>query len=133
MANDTNKDRVREILGRNYDGCSELKQFVQTANAVVDQAVTKASAEGESIAASTQTLMKTWMAAYYYTKMDPTYKSKSTLGASGSFNSSPDDYLKGATDLDPSGWLEAIVKKSVAGAVWVGKTESEQLTWEERN
>ncbi len=42
-------------------------------------------------------------------------------------------YGQSAMMIDTSGCLAQINKRNVAGAVWLGKTTSEALTFEERN
>jgi hypothetical protein len=128
---------VIELLGANYgplpDGTAPTVQpYIDTASAVVDDVTANASRKGVILSTARQELVERWMACYYYCKMDPLYKSRSTLSASGSFNER--EYKEGAIDLDPSGCLNSLLSpKKRAGIQWLGVTEGESQSYEERN
>ncbi len=132
MAYRTTSTKVQSILGRNYDGCADLTPHIQTANSVVSKAVSKAAANGESIDTTTAALMEMWLSAYFYTVTDPIYTSKSTLSANGSWAVDREMYKKAAMELDDTGWLQAIISKTVAGIMWGGKTAAEAIPFRER-
>lgn len=134
MANRTTADKVRSILGRNYMSGANLDPHIATANAIVSNAVSKATADGATISTANAALMEMWISAWCYTLMDPMYVSKSTLSASGTFSIDKDgnQYRKAAIALDDTGWLEAVLDGSYAGAFWLGKTAAEELSFNER-
>ncbi len=131
---------VKEILGNNYDQGSAVRSapslapYIRTANILVNQLVARAAAAGRT-AIDTPTLneIELWLAAHAYTQMDPLYKSRSTGGASGSF--ADQSYKDMAISLDPTGLLVDILnpKKVAVGAMWLGKTEPDQRSYNDRN
>lgn len=106
-----------------WDGETSLTPYIDTASAVVDNAVELAAADGESYAASTLELMERWLAAHYYTVMDPLYKSKSTNRASASFNER--SYKDVALELDPLGYLADALSKHRARGFWLGRAQDQ--------
>lgn len=127
---------VRNVLGPNYDTVNNptLTPFVEWANAIVSTVATYAAEVEETLSTSTKELMERYLAAHAYTAQDALYSSRSSLGRSGSFVRDPKgDYLKLAQALDPTGTLMAVVEGNRASGGWMGKTETEQLLWDERN
>lgn len=126
----TNSAAVTAILGQNYDSGSEsrdpvdLTPYMETASSLIDQVVACATRKGVVISSTQTELMERWMSGYYYTQMDPLYKSRSTLGASGAF--AEQSYKEAAVDMDPSGCLNALLKRQRARIEWVGKTPDER-------
>ncbi len=123
---------VQGILLDNYglraDGSApDLTGYIESASDVVDQAVVFAlSNKNITLGATTQELMERWLSAYFYCKADPTYSSRSTEGASASFDndsSDPERFRKGAIDIDYSGCLSAILKRQFAQGFWAGQNE----------
>lgn len=129
-------DEVEEILGFNYATISQpsLIPFINTANGVTNRLVVRAAEENLPVISSdTLILIEMWLSGYYYLKMDAPYKRKGTSKASGEFLREVDDYLKPAFALDPTGLLPEIVNAwpTVKGG-WLGKTDIEALTYDER-
>lgn len=126
---------VEDILGRNYIPGVDLTPYIEVASAVVSRVNTCAVAKGYTLTSSELELIERWYAAWVYTDMDPLYRSKSTGGASGSFDTDPKQkrYLRQAIALDPSGCLAGIVSGHTAGAVWLGKTPSERIPYSQRD
>lgn len=130
---------VKGILGGNYGGNSrqcepDLTPYIRTASAVVDDLVTCAEEKGITLSASKLALIEMWLAAHYYTRMDPTYKSRNTLRAGGTFNTDGSEYRSVAENLDSTGCMEAILEGyGVAELGWGGKNVPDQRTDEERN
>ena len=123
---------VQAVLGGNWDQTTDLTPFIDAAAEVVADAVTCAAVRSTTISSTKQELMERWLAAHYYTQMDPLYTSKSTGDASGSFKDY--GYDKVAIALDPTGCLvRALNGQKVATSFWLGKTEPNQQTWDERN
>lgn len=129
---------VQKVLGANYgplpDGTSpSLAPYIETASNTVAQAIACAADDGVILTAVQTELMERWLAAYYYTVMDPVYTSRSTLSASGSFATAEDRYKKVAEQMDPSGCLKTILDGNIAGAFWAGKPKSAQIDYDQRD
>jgi hypothetical protein len=137
----TAPDKVVAILGDDYgrkvDGSlPNLNGYICTANNIVNSVVTAAAGDSLTYTADTLELMERWLSAHAYTKSDPTYSSRSTAGASGSFIRGKDEqepYKDMAMSIDPYGYLDAILNRKRARIMWLGKTESEALTADERD
>lgn len=131
----TRASSVEAILGRNYISGVDLAPYIEVAAAVVTRVNTCADAKGYTLTSSELELIERWYAAWVYTDMDPLYRSKSTGGASGSFDTDPKQkrYLRQAIALDPSGCLAGIVAGHNAGAVWIGKVPSERIPYDQRD
>jgi hypothetical protein len=135
MSNRTDSEKVKDILQGNYDSDANpsLQRFITAANVIVTRTAVCASKRGVALAADELLEMEAWLAAYFYCKGDPTYKSRSTQAASGAFNTDPDDFKNQAIQLDPSGCLNAQLNKLRARAVWLGKPVSSQIPYDERD
>jgi hypothetical protein len=137
----TTAELVKGVLmddyGTRLDGTlPDLAPYVDTASALVDDVAACAAAKNKALSAARLELLERWMAAHYYTKSDRTFASKSTGGASGAYITdpeTPEPYKSAALDLDTSGCLAAILKRQRAGGSWLGKTASEQLSYDQRN
>lgn len=128
----TNTAAVQVILGDNYDGTSPLDAYVEMATAIVDRVLTCAASNSVTVTDAEAELMERWMAAHYYTTMDPLYISKSTGRASGSFGAR--SYMDAALAVDPSGCLSGILTRGKsAGLSWLGKPKSAQINHADRN
>lgn len=123
---------VQAILGgtanaSNWDGITDLTPYIDSASAVVDRVVATAlSNKSITLSAVEQELIERWLAAHFYTVMDPLYMSKSTRGASGSFQRKTGegfectDYGRTACQMDYSGSLRAIGLRQFASGAWAG-------------
>lgn len=138
MAIRTTDAKVQEVLGADWDGCRSVRFALTAASSLVDDLVTLCSEQGVSPpSAAKLVLIETWVAAHVFTQTgdDRILTSRSTSGASGSFvvgkNQTP--YLDAAQILDPTGLLADVVTNESAGAAWLGKTDPNKLTYEERN
>ena len=129
----TTDKAVEDVLGRDYDTSRTLKPFIDTAASVVDQLVECANDLGITITTTQKELIERWLAAHYYTRSDRTYKSRSTQRSSGEWHGDGKEYLNTACELDPSGCLRGILSGKHATIEWGGKTESEQIDYEDRN
>lgn len=116
--------KVQEILGSNWDGKSRMDPYMEVATDVVTQ-VDDAATEKDIILSSTRLeLIERWLAAHYYTMMDPLYKSKGTDKASGTFMER--SYKEVAIQLDTSASLSAIMSPEgpkVAEGIWLGEED----------
>jgi hypothetical protein len=78
------------------------------------------------------------LAAHYYSLRDPAYLQKKTGDSSATFYGETGKgldftpYGQTAKDLDLTGFLNSL-GKSQPSIGWLGKTESEARTYEERN
>jgi hypothetical protein len=118
---------VQTILGYNYksaDGHS-LQPYVDKASLLVDRVPACAAKKGITLSDDELEMMERWLAAYYYTVMDPMYTSRSTAGASGSQATTQDAYKQAAIDSDPSGCLKALLAQQRAGGFWAGTPDPE--------
>jgi hypothetical protein len=161
----TTPGAVQAILGPNWDGynptagiaSTDLTPFVYAASNVTDQVASLAAQRFQQrlttftlsgLQSATQApmgsdspntmleLIERWLAAHFYCHEDPLYNSKSTGGASGSFQRGSDEggfgtteYGKAAVHMDPTGSLVILGKRQVAGALWLGKPPEDQRPW----
>lgn len=133
----TSTAEVQASLGANYgrlpdDTFPDLTVWIDMATTTVDELVVLAKKKVPPYyhTANQLRLIEAAVAAHYYTKMDPTYSSRSTMGASGSFirdKTEAEPYKSLAIMLDPSGKINALLNRLVAGAAWLGKRPSEQV------
>jgi len=133
----TDPDKVKGILGKDYDtvSCPSLAGYITAANLLTTRVATCASSKGTPLSTAELESIERWLAAWFYTKSDPVYASKSTGKSSGSFvrgAKEPEPYKDAALALDPSGCLSALLNRQTAGGFWAGKPVSEWLTAEER-
>ncbi len=88
--------------------------------------------------------IETWLAAHFYSRRDHQYTSKSTGGASGSYQNQAAMFLAGsiwgqtAINLDASGCLAnlnllATTGKQRVQMAWLGRRKSEQTPYSGRN
>lgn len=130
----TTVSAVEAVLGgqnenSNWDGVTDLTPFIQPASSLVDRVVTCALSRSPSITLSAveQELIERWMSAHFYAMLDPIYQNKSSGGASGGFQRGHGgttfedfDYSRVACNMDYSGCLSAIGKRSFARFSWIG-------------
>jgi len=130
----TTSTLVKEILGVNYDTkrTPTIQPYIDAASSIVDRLVVTADNMDETLTSTQAELIERWLAAHAYTVMDALYMSKSTLGASGSFLREKSKYLDMAIMLDPTGGLNAILNQQRARGGWLGVTNDEALTYDER-
>lgn len=127
---------VKALLLDNYGALRDrtlpsLQPFIDTATVIIDRVATCAVSRGKTLTTTELELIERWLACHYYTKSDPLYTSRSTEGASGSFVQR--SFLDGATDLDFSGCLKAIMSGRKARVSWGGKSVKEQVDYYTRN
>lgn len=136
----TSTANVALILGPHYvSGSSpDLQAFIDTATLIIDRVVTCATAKGVTISSDEAEMIERYLAAHYFTHADQLYQSKSTNGASGSFQGQTgkgiesSQYGMTALQIDPSGCLNAITKAQRVSFFWAGKPTSTQETAYER-
>jgi hypothetical protein len=127
----TSAPAVQAILGRNYDGSTDVGPFIDWAAGVVDQVILCAAGRGITHTSTALELMERWLAAHAYTLTDPLKTSKRTADASASYQTR--DYLVMAKSLDSSGCVAGILSgKGGAGATWLGRAPSEQTAYLDR-
>lgn len=125
----TSQGEVAGLLGSDWEQGRSLSVFLRSATKVVDRVIECLARKGLSLDSDEAQLMEAWVTAWLYTKSDPTYSSRSTLSASGSFLRTPESYLEGAKALDPGGCLAAIIAGARASAAWLGRPPSEQTDY----
>jgi len=136
----TSATAVMSILGDNYSDSISLEPFIETASGVVDQLVNYGNDIGVTVSTALQELIERWLAAHYYAIADQLYSSKSTQGASATFQGQTgmglDATLYGqqAKSLDITGYLRMIDKGiSRVSVLWLGKPPSEQIDYVDRD
>ena len=132
MATRSTSDDVRKVLGKDYDWerMPDLTPMIDSAAALVARVTSVAlSAKSISLTAVEQELVMRWLSAHFYQAQDKGYASKSTQGASASFQGQKGqtglettEYGKRAILLDYSGVLDAIDKRKIAVGAWGGTT-----------
>ncbi len=140
MAQRTTTDAVQTILGANFgnlpDGTTpSLQPYIDQATVVVDRVLDCAASKGITVTSAQALQMETWLGAYYYTRMDPQYTSRTTKDASGAWKIDGNEYARAAMDVDPSGCLVAIIngKGARAEMYWLGKPRSQQIDYVDRD
>ncbi len=129
----TNSTEVERIIEVDIDSAADLDPFISAANSLVTQCCTNLTTDYSD----TQLIeIETWLAAHFYTVMDPravseragpvgeTFQSKVDLGLSTSH------YGQMAKLLDYQGGLARLdekIKKGVRtpGLTWLGKLEED--------
>ena len=74
---------VQAVLGVNWDGVTDLSGWLSDSQAMVSYAAGKASTNNEDWPSALQDACTKNLAAHMYCMMDPMYRSRSTLSASG--------------------------------------------------
>lgn len=139
----TNANAVKLLLGADYD-CGDaqrparnLQPYIDTANAIVSRVATCATLKSTPLSSGELELLERWLAAHYYQQSDQGYSARTTADASGTFHGQTGmgfestKYGQSALGLDFSGCLMSIGKKRAA-AIWLGKTQSEQIDYVDR-
>jgi len=132
---------VRDVLLRDYDSidCPRLQPFVDKASIMTDDVLTCSTRKGSPYSTAKLEMIERFLAAHAYAMSDRTYKSRSTLRASGTFNGQTGMYLEAtpygqeAKELDNLGCLEAVGKTKTVGAVWLGRRPSQQTDVDDRS
>lgn len=141
MALRTDAAAVQESLGSNYDSRRKppLNAALRFGNVLTTRLVTLAAQDDMTLTTDELREIETNLAAHYYCLNDKLLTSKSTKGASGSFQGQygmqleSSDYGQAALTLDWTGILREMGKTATVQAFWGGLPESEQQTYEERN
>lgn len=128
----TTDEKVREII--DTDPALSLNPFISTANSLVTWLTSKDSSG--LLSSDTLTLIETWLAAHFYAHRDQLYQSKSTGGASGSFQGQTQMVLNSTTYgqtamlLDVTNNLAALNQASLNGnrknasLFWLGSEDA---------
>lgn len=141
MARTTPTD-VQNILAGNYNGTTDLVQFIDAATVVVDEVSTCASDRGNALGTTVLELIERWLSAHFYLSSDPLYSSKRTERAAAVFqgrNQSTSnslettDYGRRAMMLDPSGCLASVGESRNLQLIWLGKAPSDQIAVQDRD
>ena len=132
----TTPDLVQAVLGKDYgplpDGTlPDLQQYIDRADVTVLRAQQMALKKNMPLTSQELEIFERWLAAYYYTQMDPIYQSRSNAGASASFVSAgqgadPNRYRQAAIEADYSGSVNALLKRQSAGGFWNGSDPRRQ-------
>jgi hypothetical protein len=140
----TSADAVKAVLLRQYDfnNLPDIGPFITTASALVDWVVGKNN-YGE-LNGNIQERIECFLAAHFYFHADQVLQSKSTGGASGSFQGRTDmvfmgsQYGQTACALDVTGQLAKRSKEAETGMkrttqfFWMGKPPANQIPARDR-
>ncbi len=140
----TNSVLVEELLstggaGSDYDGETDLNQFIDTATVIVTRVATCATAKGKPLSSTELELIERWLAAHAYAMIDQPYTQKLTEKSMAKFQGQTKMRLEGtkygqmALDLDYSGCLENLMKRQSIGILWLGRRKSEQTDYVDRD
>ena len=128
----TTSGNVQGILSSHYDGTAVLTPFIDTANSLVSRVATADTLV--TLSAVDLELIERWLAAHFYAHADQLMTSKSTGGASGSFQGQTGmvlestQYGQTAMLLDSTGYLSRLSNETKTGTkqkaqlFWLGKT-----------
>lgn len=145
MAYRTTVEAIRDLLGDDYglktDGVEpDLTRHLRWANLLTTRVAACAVERGVPLSVAELREIELNLAAHKYTGSDTPFSNESHGGASGTKQGQTGMYLErsyygqDALSLDPSGCLRAIAMgKGMAVGVWLGKPQSEERTYEERN
>ncbi|MFA5376347.1 MAG: hypothetical protein WC455_11435 [Dehalococcoidia bacterium] len=135
MAARVTQAEVRDIVDN--DGTTDMTPFITAANALTDR-VDTLDTDGILSDALLKEIER-HLAAHFYQSLDQGYQSKSTDGASGSFQGQYGMHLErtaygqNAMTMDFTGTLAAINKgKPKASMLWLGLKQSEQTDYVDR-
>ncbi len=128
-------------VGQAYDTVNNpsLQPFIDSASVIVDRVATCAINRNKTLTDAELELIERWLSAHLYVMSDQQYASKSTSGASASFQGQTQMHLEAskygqnALDIDYSGCLTAISKRQVASGFWMGKRPSAQTPYDQRS
>lgn len=135
------KKELLDNFGKKLDGeFPDLVPFIKQANNLTTRMASLAiSAKGYTHTSDELLDIETVLSAWAYCMSDRTYSSRSTGGASGSFDGQTGKGLDAnffgqkAKMLDASGVLKAIDEGKVAGGVtWLGKHPRDQIPYYQR-
>lgn len=137
----TTAELVKGVLLSEYDSKRNpsLDPFMLIASKMVDRVAACAAEDDVPLDAEEKELLERLLAAHAYQSSDPGYSSRSTMGASGSFNQQTGMGLEGtrygqlAMTADPSGCLALMNSKKRAEGFWLGKPTQDQLDYDQRN
>lgn len=146
MAIRTTEILVKEVLENNYDGQTSLYPFMRAANLLTNRVEACGIRKETPHTDAELREIETWLSGHFYAHHDQLYQSKSTSGASASFQGqtamhlNSTQYGQAAMTIDTSGCLADIQTgltpgstRPVAGGFWMGKRKSEQIDYHERD
>ena len=131
----TTADNVKAILAGQWDGKTPLDAFIATASALVDWVVTVKANQDTTLGDTLAAQVECYLAAHFYQHADQALKTKSTGGASGTFQGrdgmvfTSTDYGRTACALDITGQLARRSKEVEEGGrrratvCWLGGDE----------
>lgn len=139
MAQRTTIPKVREILGTDWDGVRDLQPAINSATALMDDVVSKASQyKSISYNSTLAERVEAHLAAWVYAMWDRVLTSKSTGKSSGSFAGQntmgleANPYGQAAMMLDTTRVLAAINKGAIVSNAWLGLYPSDQTDYEDK-
>ena len=137
MAIRVTEEDVRAVI--DTDSALSIRPFIVAASSLVDKVATADT--GALLSTDDLVEVERWLAAHFYAIRDPQYTSKSTGGASASFQGQTGMGLDAtywgqmAKRLDVTGYLANLdqARRPTLKAHWLGKPPSEQIDYVERD
>lgn len=132
-------DTLQQDYGPAPDGSlPSLTTYISTASTIVDRVVSIAGDKGYTLTTTELELIERWLAAHAYAQMDKPLASKSSGGASGSFQGQTAKgfestlYGQMALRLDWTGALTIIDKRQTVDFFWAGRLPRNQTDYDSR-
>lgn len=122
----TNPQAVAGILADDYNLTTDLQQFIDTADIIIQRVKSCAAARRVPLTPIELEMIERWLAAHMYCMSSPQYQSEATGGISVSYTGQTGLHIEStrfgqmAINLDYSGCLNAISSRSFARANWLG-------------
>lgn len=117
---------VQAVLADDYNLRTDLQQFIDTADIIIQRAKIAAANRGISLSDQELEMIERWLAAHMYCMSNPQYQSEATGGIAVSYTGQTGLHLEStrygqmAITLDYSGCLNFISNRYVAKAVHLG-------------
>lgn len=117
---------VKGILADDYNLTTDLQQFIDTADVIIQRVKTCAVQKNITLSVLELEMIERWLACHLYCMSNPQYQSEATGGISVSYTGQTGLHLEStrfgqmAIILDYSGCLNAISQRSFASANWLG-------------
>lgn len=138
-------DSVKEVMapGGDYDldEANSLTVFIRMGNALAARVATCSADTDFPLSSDEQTDLASLLAAHFYKCSDQQKSDEKIEVSQVAYRGMKDGeglkatlYGQAALTLDPSGCLASIAGgRPTAEILWLGKVESEQIDWEDRN
>lgn len=123
----TDPDAVRAVI--RTDPSIDLTEHIDTAHDLTNYIASKDT--DNVLGSGLLKRIETFLAAHYYSLVDPTETAKTTGDASDTYVER--NWWEEAKKLDVTGTLAALGTKRKVQFYWLGKPPSQQIEWRHRN